>query len=86
MGIKKFDGSYIISFYASLPESGVVDVTEEFRDAESVKKFKEKAPRKGKSITISDAKDIIGYKERRFDEKTASDMVKNIKNKKKETK
>ena len=86
LGIKKFDGNYIISFYASLPESGVVDVSEEFKDAESVKKFNEKAPRKGKNITISDAKDLIDYKEKKFDEKKANSMVKNIKNKKKETK
>ena len=45
VGIKKFDGNYILSFYASLPD-GVKDTTEEFNDEESVKKFKNKEPRK----------------------------------------
>ena len=35
VGIKKFDGNYILSFYASLPD-GVKDTTEEFNDEESV--------------------------------------------------
>lgn len=85
-GIKKFDGNYIISFYASLPETGVVDVSEQFKDSESVKKFKEKAPRKNKTITIKDAKELIERKDEKFDEKKAGDMAKKIKNKKKQEK
>lgn len=78
IGIKKFDGNYIISFYASLP-NGVEDVTKDFNDEESVKKFKEKAPRKKKSVQIGEAKDLIDAKDNKIDEKKANELVKTIK-------
>ena len=83
IGIKKFDGNYIISFYASLPE-GVKDTTEGFNDEESVKKFKNKEPRKkNNSVTLGDAMDLMKEKEGKIDTKKANVIVKKVKNKKK---
>ena len=74
IGIKKFDGNYIISFYASLP-NGVEDTTKEFNDEESVRKFKEKAPRKKKTISIKDAVELIEREENKIDEKKANEIL-----------
>lgn len=85
-GMVKFNGYYILSFYASLPEEGIFDVTEEFNDEESKRKFeaKEKRPyNKGMSlleyIAIQEFK-----KEKEIDETKANDLLKKVKNKKKE--
>lgn len=84
IGIKKFDGNYVISFYASLP-NGITDTVVEFNDPESVKKFKNKEPRKNKkkTITLGDAVSVLDEKEKEkgVDEKKATDMMKKIKNK-----
>jgi hypothetical protein len=82
IGIKKFDGNYILSFYASLPK-GVTDTTEGFNDEESVKKFKDKAPRKKDAISLGDAIGIIREKEEKIDGKKAKVIVKKVKNKSK---
>lgn len=82
IGIKKFDGNYILSFYASLP-NGVTDTTEEFNDEESAKKFKNKTPRKNNAISLGDAIDAIREKEDKIDSKKAKVIVKKIKNKNK---
>ena len=74
IGIKKFDGNYIISFYASLP-NGVEDTTKEFNDEESVRKFKEKAPRKKKTISIKDAVELIESEKNKIDEKKANEIL-----------
>ena len=81
IGVKKFDGNYILSFYASLPD-GVKDTTEEFNDEESVKKFKNKEPRKKKTIALTDAIAMTKEKEEKIDEKKANDLIKKVKNKK----
>jgi len=82
IGIKKFDGNYIISFYASLP-NGISDTTDEFNDEESVKKFKNKEPRKKNAISLGDALDAIKEKEEKIDNKKANVIVKKVKNKSK---
>lgn len=82
IGIKKFDGNYILSFYASLP-NGVTDTTEEFNDEESAKKFKNKTPRKNNAISLGDAIDAIRENEGKIDGKKAKVIVKKIKNKNK---
>ena len=79
IGIKKFDGCYILSFYASLP-NGVEDTTEEFNDSESVKKFKDKTPRKGKTISLQNVIDI--EKENKIDTGKAVDLMNKAKKKK----
>ena len=57
----------------------------EFNDPESVKKFKNKEPRKNKkkTITLGDAVSVLEEKEKEkgVDEKKATDMMKKIKNK-----
>ena len=80
IGIKKFDGNYIISFYASLP-NGISDTTDEFNDEESVKKFKNKTPRKKNTISLGDAIDAVKEKENKIDEEKADVIVKKVKNK-----
>ena len=85
IGVKLFDGNYILSFYASLPE-GIKDTTEEFNDKESVKKFKNKEPRKKKAITVGDAMALIDEKESKIDEKKANVIVKKVKNNSKKNK
>lgn len=86
IGIKKFDGNYIISFYASLP-NGVEDTTKDFNDEESVRKFKNKEPRKNKkTISIGEAMSLIEEKEKKVDEKKATEILKRVKNKDKESK
>lgn len=82
IGIKKFDGNYIISFYASLP-NGISDTTDGFNDEESVKKFKNKEPRKKNAISLGDALDAIREKEEKIDDKKANVIVKKVKNKSK---
>lgn len=82
IGIKKFDGNYIISFYASLP-NGISDTTDGFNDEESVKKFKNKEPRKKNTISLGDALDAIREKEEKIDSKKANVIVKKVKNKSK---
>ena len=86
IGIKKFDGNYVLSFYASLPESGVFDVTDEYKDEVSVKKFKDKAPRpKKKPVSLNTAAEIIKEREEKIDETAANEVLKRVKkNKKKE--
>ena len=85
IGVKLFDGNYILSFYASLPE-GIKDTTEEFNDKESVKKKKNKEPRKKKAITVGDAMALIDEKESKIDEKKANVIVKKVKNNSKKNK
>ena len=79
-GMKKFDGNYILSFYASLP-NGIDDVAEKYKDAESVKKFNEKAPRKKKGVSIKEAKEIIETNEKKIDDAKADELVKKVKRK-----
>jgi hypothetical protein len=83
VGIKKYDGNYILSFYASLP-NGVEDTTKDFNDEESIKKFKEKAPRKGKNgISLSDAKAMLELEKDKLDEDAANKLAKKVKGKNK---
>ena len=84
VGIKKFDGNYILSFYASLP-NGVEDTTNEFNDEESVKKFEKKEARKKKTISLADAIDTIKEKEEKesIDKDKANELVKKVKKKNK---
>ena len=84
VGIKKFDGNYILSFYASLP-NGVEDTTNEFNDEESVKKFEKKEARKKKTISLTDAIDTIKEKEEKesIDKDKANELVKKVKKKNK---
>lgn len=81
IGIKKFDGSYILSFYASLP-NGIEDTTEEYNDDEAIKKFKDKAPRKGKTISLQNAIDIEKEKENKIDTEKAAGLMNKVKKKK----
>ena len=80
IGIKKFDGNYVISFLASLP-NGIKDIVEEYKDEESVKKFENKTPRKGKvkTITLADAKDVTEQEEKKIDTTKAVTMAKKVK-------
>ena len=84
VGIKKFDGNYILSFYASLP-NGVEDTTNEFNDDESVKKFEKKEARKKKTVSLVDAIDTIKEKEEKesIDKDKANELVKKVKKKNK---
>lgn len=80
IGIKRFDGNYILSFYASLP-NGIEDVTKEFNDEESVKKFEKKEARKKKTVSLTDAIDTIKAIEEKdnIDKKKANELVKKVK-------
>jgi hypothetical protein len=83
IGIKLFDGNYILSFYASLPK-GIEDTTKDFNDEESVRKFKNKEPRKkDNTVALAGAISLIedGKKEK-IDEKQANELVKKVKKKK----
>lgn len=84
LGIKKFDGNYILSFYASLPESGVFDCVDEYKDEESVRKFNEKEPRKKKNSKISlfNAIDSVNSEENKIDEEKANAVIKKVTKKK----
>ena len=85
IGIKKFDGNYIISFYASLP-NGIEDTTKDFNDEESIKKFKNKEPRKKKNtVSLGDAVDLMKEKEEKIDTEKAKVIVKRVKKSKKTT-
>jgi HD-GYP domain-containing protein (c-di-GMP phosphodiesterase class II) len=51
----------------------------------SVKKFKDKAPRpKKKAVSLETAAEIIKEHEEKIDEDTANDLLKRVKNKKKD--
>lgn len=82
VGIKEFDGNYILSFYASLPEDGVKDTTEEYNDEESIRKFENKEPRRKNAVSLGDAVALINEKEEKIDEKKANDIVKKVKGQK----
>ena len=85
VGIKKFDGNYIISFYASLP-NGINDTTKDFNDEESVKKFKNKSPRKkGKEVSMYEVMTTDTEKQE-FDEEKAKKVAKKVTKQKKTVK
>lgn len=86
VGMIKFDGFYILSFYASLPEAGAFDTTEEFNDEESKRKFAAKEKRAYyKGISLLEAIAIEEFKEgEKIDEDKANDLFKKVKDKKKE--
>ena len=84
IGIKKFDGRYILSLYASLPETGAVDVSEKYNDEVSVRKFKEKARReKKKPVSIGNAMEMVREKDEKVDIDELNKSLKRIKGGKK---
>ena len=84
LGIKKYDGCYILSFSASLP-SGSQDAVADYYDEVAKEKFEKKTPRKKKgTISINDAVDLQDNEKNAIDEEKANELVGKIKKKKEE--